>query len=154
MNCRISFPACVLLLFVVSGIGSLAEAQEAFVPTNSARQDFWDTDGRINAVVVTNGLVYVGGLCSYVAPNHGKAAAFDRYTGAIDSECPRIRGAAISAMVEDGNGGWFIGGEFSDVGGVRRSNLVHVLSDNSLDAGFDLHPDGLSGHWHWMRIRC
>src|SRR6185503_13285141 len=72
-----------------------AHAQNAVVPTNILRHDFWDTDGTINALLATNGRVYVGGSFSYVTPKARKLAAYDLHTGALDLEFPKIFGASI-----------------------------------------------------------
>src|SRR5204863_3279195 len=82
---------------------------------------------------------YVGGAFSYVAPKGRKVAAIDVYTGQTFGEFPPVFGSAINAITDDGNGGWFIGGNFAQVGSLPRTNLVHVLSDNTVDPSF--HPD-------------
>src|SRR6185295_8809899 len=110
-----------------------------FVATNALRQDFWDVDGTINAILATNGTVYVGGSFTYAAPKGRKVAAVDVYTGQTFPDFPPVFGSAINSIIGDGNGGWFIGGNFTQVGAVARTNLVHVLSDNTVDAGFQ--PD-------------
>ena len=38
------------------------------------------------------------------------------------------------AVASDGAGGWYIGGYFTAVGGLPRSNLAHVASDLSVSA--------------------
>ena len=126
--------ACLLF-----GLVWCAPAAEPFSATNLLRKDFWDTDGNINAIATANGAVYVGGSFSYVAPRGRKVAAVDAYTGQLQSEFPRVFGSAIHAILEDGNGGWFIGGEFNEVGGLARTNLAHVLSSFAVDP--DFHPD-------------
>jgi hypothetical protein len=45
----------------------------------------------------------------------------------------------VYAVLADGSGGVYIGGTFSHVGGFRRRGVAHILSDGSLDLGFD--PD-------------
>ncbi len=115
-----------------------APAQD-FVATNTLRKDFWDVAGTINAVLATHNTVYVGGDFSYVAPKGRKVASVDVFTGETLSDFPPVLGSAINAITEDGNGGWFIGGNFTKVGGLPRTNLVHMLSDNTVDTNF--HPD-------------
>jgi hypothetical protein len=39
-------------------------------------------------------------------------------------------------------GGWYIGREFSRVGGAARSNIAHIRSDGRLDPAFDPGADG------------
>jgi hypothetical protein len=45
----------------------------------------------------------------------------------------------IWAVVADGAGGWYIGGDFRYVGGQQRRGLAHILSSGALDPGF--HPE-------------
>jgi hypothetical protein len=119
-----------------------AQAQPSFVATNLLREDFWDTDGTINAIVAGNGVVYVGGSFSYVAPKGRKVAAADAYTGEPGAEFPAIVGTAVHAILNDGNGGWWIGGNFTSVGGLPRTNLVHLGTDFTVDPEFHPNPDG------------
>ena len=128
-----------LLCLLLGSIVGAGHAQGASGVTNLLRKDFWDADGTVNSVAAANGVVYVGGSFSYVAPKGRKVAALDAYTGQTLPDFPKIFGASIRAILDDGRGGWFLGGEFNQVGGLPRTNLVHVLNDNSVDPGF--HPD-------------
>lgn len=116
-------------------------APRTFRPAPHPRPDFWDTDGTIRALVATNGVVYVGGLFSYVAPQGRKVAALDAYTGEAEPEFPAIFGSAIHVLIADGSGGWFIGGRFTQVGDLARTNLAHVLSDRRVDPDFAPDPN-------------
>src|SRR5262245_17490069 len=51
-----------------------------------------------------------------------------------------IRGA-VYAMIPDGSGGWYLGGDFQRVGGLRRSHLAHVLADQTVSL-WDPSTDG------------
>jgi len=75
-----------LLLFSTS----LALAQQ---PSSVPRDDFWVPDGPVNAVVETNGVIYIGGLFGYVSPNSGTGGAFDLLSGASVPGFPRFAGA-------------------------------------------------------------
>ena len=46
---------------------------------------------------------------------------------------PRVAGS-VFAVTSDGKGGWYMGGDFTHVGGVPRRYLAHVRSDHTLDA--------------------
>ena len=116
-------------------------SQRTLLAAPHPRPDFWDTDGTIHAIAATNGVVYVGGSFSYVAPQGRKAAALDAYTGDTDEEFPAIFGSAILALIEDGSGGWFIGGRFTQVGDLARTNLAHVRSDHQVDLDFAPDPN-------------
>ncbi|MDW8030016.1 MAG: hypothetical protein RMK94_16685, partial [Armatimonadota bacterium] len=47
------------------------------------------------------------------------------------------------AVVSDGAGGWFVGGNFTQVGSVSRTNIVHILPDGSVNLSF--LPAGANG---------
>jgi Immunoglobulin I-set domain/Immunoglobulin domain len=124
-------------------IGCASLSLRAQLPlTNTIRHDFWDVSGTVNALAVSQGKLYVGGEFSYVAPPRGKLLAVDVFTGVPQTGFPEIHGQAIYAMVDDGRGGWYLGGDFHEVGGLTRSNLVHILSDDSVAPDFQPNPDG------------
>ncbi|HEY0454760.1 MAG TPA: hypothetical protein VGE41_00180, partial [Verrucomicrobiae bacterium] len=127
----------VLLLFVL-GI----PLANAFSPDVNLRKDFWDTDGTVNSIAATNGKVYLGGAFTYVAPKGSKVISFDSLAGFQQRDFPKIYGAAIYAILQDNNGGWFIGGNFTSAGGQSVTNLVHILSDNTVDPNFLPNPNG------------
>lgn len=61
---------------------------------------------------------------------------------------PRIRGyrdpnqhTTVYAVVDDGKGGWYIGGSFESVGGLACRNLAHVLQNGRVDRRWCLNPN-------------
>ncbi len=110
-------------------------------PAARLRPDFWDVNGTVYSLLATNGVVYVGGSFTYAAPSGRKVTALDAYTSEADAEFPAIFGSSINVILEDGKGGWYIGGNFSSVGGLALTNLAHILSDNTVDPAFHPHPD-------------
>ena len=46
------------------------------------------------------------------------------------------------AVIADGAGGWYIGGEFTRVSGLARGYLAHIGSDRSVDSTFDAAANG------------
>ncbi len=123
-----------LLLTLLSPL--LARAQ----PSSLAREDFWVPDGPVNAIVETNGAVYIGGLFEYISPVSLTGNAFDLVSGAALPGFPKVNGA-IKAIVADNAGGWFIGGLFTSVGGVPVTNLVHIRADKTVDTNWVANPD-------------
>lgn len=63
-------------------------------------------------------------------------AAFDG-SGASSSAFPGTNGE-VRAVVDDGSGGWYLGGTFSAIGATDFSGVAHVLADGSVDANW--HP--------------
>src|SRR3954468_10446606 len=129
-------------IWLLSLLFCLAPAFGQAAQLNTPRPDFWDADGPIHSIVATNGTIYLGGEFSYVAPKGSKALALDRYTAERNFDFPSIYGAAVHSIIEDGEGGWFIGGEVVQAGPTHFTNLVHILSDNSIDPLFRPDPDG------------
>src|SRR5215218_9310868 len=84
----------------------------------------WVVNGQVNAVVPgPDGTAFIGGSFDAVAPQSGGAAAIDPSGGAVDRTWPRFD-AHVSAVVADGAGGWYVGGDFGSVGGVPRAGLA------------------------------
>lgn len=119
-------------LSVLVGLQLLQRAVCAQAFSDTARTDFSVTDGPVWAMVVTNNTLYVGGEFSYVGPHTGAGVPVDATTGVSSRIYPRVNGAVL-AVVADGLGGWFIGGDFSTVGGIPRARLAHLLSSGQLD---------------------
>jgi hypothetical protein len=94
-------------------------------------EHLWATDGAVQAIVEHSGTIYIGGSFSRVGPATGAFAPLDADVGVPLPSFPRVTGI-VFALCPDGAGGWYIGGNFSHVGGIPRSNLAHVLSDYSV----------------------
>ena len=107
----------------------------------TVRDDFFITNGQVNAQVLRGNTLYVGGSFSFVGPVTGSGVPVDATTGAPEPGFPRVNGT-VMAVVPDGSGGWFIGGTFTLVDGVARTNLAHVLSDHSV-AAWNPAPNGV-----------
>src|SRR4029450_10293459 len=58
-------------------------------------------------------------------PPTGGAVPINTSTGGLPASFPRVDGVVL-AIVPDGSGGWFLGGEFTAVGGLPRTNIAHV----------------------------
>ena len=96
------------------------------------------TDGPVTSVVSDGDTTYIGGSFNYVGPNTGFGVPLDASSGSPLATYPKVDGE-VRAVVPDGSGGWYIGGEFYVVGGTAINRLAHILSDGTLDTAFD--PD-------------
>lgn len=97
--------------------------------------------GDVLAMDVVDGVSYLGGEFTGVGANTGGGAAVDPITGVVDRSWPGVSGS-VEAVVDDGSGGYFIGGTFSAVGGAPRMNLAHILSDGTVDPQWRPRVDG------------
>jgi beta-propeller uncharacterized protein DUF5122 len=127
--------ACSLLL----GSLTLAVGPDA-AHAQSLRRQFWVPNSRVRAAVLDGNTLYIGGDFTQLGPVTGAGALIDATSGMPAANFPVIAGDVACAL-PDGTGGWFIGGDFTSVGGVPRVDLAHVLADGSVDA-WDAGADG------------
>ncbi len=92
----------------------------------------------VNSIIALNDKVYLGGEFGGVG---GQAAAggqvfLSATAGTLVPSFPAIIGSVYTA-VPDTSGGWYIGGDFTQVGGQARNRLAHILNNNTVDPSFD-----------------
>jgi len=100
----------------------------------------WITNGPVYAIVSAEDIVYIGGDFTYVSPCTGSGVSISEATGIASQPYLRINGAVL-AVVADGSGGWYIGGEFTRVAGIERNHIAHILPDGSLDYSWNPNAD-------------
>lgn len=88
---------------------------------------------RVLAIGKLGHTIYLGGSFLFVGPSTGGGVPCDVRSAAPLANHPRVVGR-VYAVVADGQGGWYIGGLFSYVGGQPRTNLAHILADGSVSA--------------------
>lgn len=92
----------------------------------------------LDVVTSDNGTSYITGRFNAFGwyDTEGIAVA-DATTGQINPTFPQVTGGTVTVTTPDGTGGWYLGGDFTAVGGVARAGLAHVLADGSVDAAWD-----------------
>jgi hypothetical protein len=89
--------------------------------------------GAVRALELKDSTLYVGG--EFLA--FGKAGSFRSYGAVLDRQSaetaafPQPNGP-VRCAVPDGKGGWFIGGEFTQVDGQPRAFIAHLDSSGAL----------------------
>ncbi len=131
---RISTGCMAMLVIALAWLQ--VPAQAGFI-SNAPLTDPWVTDGEVSAIVTTPTTVYLGGHFTYVGPSGlGKGVPLNAATGEALSIHPEVN-ARVLASISDGAGGWYIGGEFTQVGAMTQNRLAHILADGSLDIGWN-----------------
>ena len=92
----------------------------------------WVTDGTVNTVSQSNGIVYIGGSFTQVSPVTGAGVPIDSVTAGLPPSFPQVAGV-IYAVAGDSTG-WYIGGSFTSVGGLPRVNLAHIGLDMTVSS--------------------
>lgn len=87
-------------------------------------------DGEIKTIQqMENGNIFLGGDFEYIAPDHGSAVLLPSASSGITNPTPlafpHVNGLVYSA-VDDGQGGWFIGGNFTKVGNHEKPGFAHI----------------------------
>jgi hypothetical protein len=89
-----------------------------------------------------NGTVYLGGNFDGVGVATGSAVPLNSSTGKLTTQgFPAVAGT-VNVIVDDGVGGWYLGGQFTHVGGLPHRNLTHILANGSVDTRWRMFPDG------------
>jgi len=103
----------------------------------------------VGAMARSGNTLYVGGAFSQVGPNTGSGIPLQYGVGVPAPRYAKVNGEILAA-VADGAGGWFIGGNFTAVGGLQRLHVAHILAggavaDWSPDPNDRVHALALSG---------
>lgn len=129
----------LLALLVVAALLPALSASPAAADPKPG--DSWVTDGDVDAMTIANGKVYIGGRFTQVGPNTGGGAEVESVTGVYDPSFDRVDGE-VYAVVSDGAGGWYIGGEFSFVDGLSRPRVAHIGSNGAVTGWRPNVPSG------------
>ncbi|MFA6980350.1 MAG: hypothetical protein WC209_13600 [Ignavibacteriaceae bacterium] len=120
---KIAFKNLYIFLFSLS----------ASVTAQTLQSNFPVANGTVNAMVQSGNTVYLGGAFNYFGPNTGRAVLLDQSTGTFDLGFPNVNGN-VNAVLPDGAGGWYIGGDFTSVGGAAHNYVAHIKADKSVDS--------------------
>lgn len=118
-----------LLLAVITAFVNQSSAQALVKKMSSA-------NGSVYATYKSGNSYYIGGDFNYVGLNTGYGALTKTTDDYPNMDFPQFNGN-IYALVPDNNGGWYAGGAFTTVGGISKSYLAHIKSDNTVDAAFN-----------------
>jgi hypothetical protein len=133
-----------LAVFAASALMILMLAPGARASFDSIPAESLVANGPVEAMAVSGETLYLGGQFSLIGPRTGLGVPFSSDLSTRDQAAPQVSGlnGVIYTAISDGAGGWYIGGKFTNVGGVARSDLVHILANNTVDPSFKPEPNG------------
>jgi hypothetical protein len=99
----------------------------------------WQTDGRVRAIAMSGGRIYLGGSFTHVrapgAPNGGAVrnhlAALDAGTGVLLPWNPGANGQVRALAIKPGGKTIFAGGRFTAIGGHPRTRIAAIATHGS-----------------------
>jgi hypothetical protein len=121
-----SYSLALVLVMVL-----LPSAHPVAAQLQSAQPWTVESYGRVLAMGRIDSTLYIGGNFRMVGPSTGQGVPVSLEDGKPHAKYPKVLGEILAA-VADGEGGWFIGGDFIGVGGLPRCNLAHILPDGSV----------------------
>lgn len=103
--------------------------------------------GRTLALSSDDSILYIGGGFTSLTQEVGQGAPFNETTQEVIGEYPILTtdlNDTVYSVIPDGNGGWYVGGDFDLIDGVATTHerLVHILPDYTVDASFNAIIDG------------
>lgn len=121
-----SKPARLAIGLVSAQLGISASAQ-------TLQTNWWVPNAPVNAVIKddAHNTVIIGGEFGWLSPPKPFGMVTNGTTGAPEPTMQYPDGEVYEA-VEDGNGGWFICGTFTHVGGQPRRYLARISANGSL----------------------
>ena len=131
-----------VLIAIAVALISTTVTPAAFADAVTEPRATWVPDGEVKALAISGSTAYIGGNFSRIAPYTGSSALFDASTAGLKDPWPEVNGV-VNAIVSDNAGGWYLGGDFTSVAGVARTDLAHVLPDGTLDPNFAPTTNGL-----------
>jgi putative cell wall-binding protein len=107
----------------------------------------WVPNAVVSDVLVTDDTIYAAGSFSRLGPYTGAGLPLDTTTGAVIEPHATVAPdepltPAITSVVADGAGGWYVGGGLEDIDGVARAGLAHLLPNGLVDGDFTVGTDG------------
>ena len=124
-------------LVVLMALISCAPSAQAFPQSIPSRSAYGVLDGHVLAIARHGDVTYLGGNFTELAAITGAFARLDGATGKRSGLLPEAENGEVRASVPDGQGGFYIGGTFTAIGGMARAGIGHILADGRVDPDFD-----------------
>lgn len=101
---------------------------------------WWGTNGRVTDIVAVGSRVYLSGAFDYIGPQTGYGVAVSTSAAKRSAAAPAIDGV-VRAAVADGDGGFYVAGDFTSVGGTYRRGAAQIDARGAL-TGWNPRPKG------------
>jgi hypothetical protein len=102
-------------------------------PINSLGSQLWEPNGAVLCSALYGEQIYIAGEFSYLGPHTGCGQAISR----VGHQLAAGYGSSyevndrVLASIPDGQGGWYIGGDFTQIGNETRNHIARLSADGS-----------------------
>jgi hypothetical protein len=128
----------LLAVLAVAAVGPAGLGGRALAPASDLP---WVLDGEVSALAVADGKLFVGGEFKRVSAPTGPLVALTR-AGQRDATLPAADlHSGVAVAISDGQGGLYVGGSFTTLGGVACRSLSHIRRGATVDRGFCPRPE-------------
>ncbi|MCS6838097.1 MAG: delta-60 repeat domain-containing protein, partial [Bdellovibrionaceae bacterium] len=123
-----------------SMVNNLPRSNLASVDSTTGTLSTWDPrpNGMVRAMVKTDSdIIVAGDFTAINGLSTGSSLWFDLGGDIFNPNpnlvtgWPSVNGTIYTA-ISDGSGGWFIGGSFTQVGGIARNNVAHITNSKTV----------------------
>jgi hypothetical protein len=136
--CQPGTYSCVVTNVTFSGN---QDHTESITIGSIGNQDNWATpNGEVYTIHRNGNTIYYGGDFNSAGYPSGSSAIIDGSSGNSNISFPRVFGT-VNVTLPDGNGGWYIGGNFTRIGNYAIKNLAHINANNTVDLNFKPEPN-------------
>jgi hypothetical protein len=100
--------------------------------------DFFDKKGfnkTVNSISLLNNVLYIGGNFNGYGETKSFGTVFNYSSETVKTTAP-VPNATVRTSISDGEGGWFIGGDFTMIGDSLRNRIAHIDSLGQVKATF------------------
>lgn len=133
----------VLVIGACATADSTEETDQAATTTPSltlARTDV--TDGYVAASASDGKTLYLGGNFHYIGERSGELVQVRSDTGVRDHAITELGGGGVFAIVPDGSGGYFLGGDFRKTGSFTNRAIARLRADGTYDPAWRFEVQG------------
>lgn len=103
------------------------------------------TNGSVYTITGRNDTLFVGGQFQYIGPKVEALGFMDIKGDSLLKNYPQVShsggSAWVNVILNDEQGGWYIGGYFTHVNGIPRLNAAHILANGQV-AAWNPSPEG------------
>ena len=129
----------ILAIATLTGCAPAPDTQTSLNPSSTPTQSAFGVlgNGAVATIVPRGNVTYIGGNFDELAAITGAFARLDAASARRIAPLAEAEHGEVRASAPDGNGGFYVGGTFTSLGGEPRARIGHILANGSVDPNFN-----------------